>query len=102
SAAPRRQPGDSPAGMIAYRPADMDDQAARAESAPGEASVEMLHDIAEAFNRHDLDAIMAFFTDDAVFESPRGEEPWGTRYEGKESVRDGLAGRFTGIPDVHY
>lgn len=64
--------------------------------------VQQLQDIADAFNRHDLDAIMAFFAEDAVFESPRGPDPWGTRFEGKAAVRAGLAARFTGIPDVHY
>ncbi len=56
----------------------------------------------EAFNRHDLDAIMSFIADDCVFESPRGPDPWGRRYEGKEEVRQGLGARFTGLPDVHY
>jgi ketosteroid isomerase-like protein len=28
-----------------------------------------------AFNRHDLDAIMAFFAEDAVLELPRGADP---------------------------
>lgn len=65
-------------------------------------SVKLLKDITDAFNRHDLDAIMSFFTDDAVFESPRGSEPWGRRFTGKDAVREGLAARFTGIPDVHY
>jgi ketosteroid isomerase-like protein len=65
-------------------------------------SVQQLQDIADAFNRHDLDAIMAFFAEDAVFESPRGPDPWGTRFEGAAAVRAGLAARFTGIPDVHY
>jgi taurine dehydrogenase small subunit len=64
--------------------------------------VQQLQDIAEAFNRHDLDAIMGFFAEDAVFESPRGPDPWGTRFEGRPAVRAGLAARFTGIPDVHY
>lgn len=67
-----------------------------------EPSVEMLQAILDAFNRHDLDTIMSFFADDAVFESPRGPEPWGRRFEGKAAVREGLAARFTGIPDVHY
>lgn len=67
-----------------------------------ELSVDTLQAIADAFNRHDLDAIMEFFADDAVFETPRGPEPWGRRFEGKEAVRDGLAARFSGIPDVHY
>lgn len=65
-------------------------------------SVKMLEEILEAFNRHDLDAIMEFFTEDAVFEMPRGPHPWGERYVGKEAVRKGLASRFEGIPDVHY
>lgn len=55
-----------------------------------------------AFNRHDLDAIMAFFADDAVLEAPRGPEAWGRRFVGKTAVREGLAGRFAGIPDVRY
>jgi ketosteroid isomerase-like protein len=67
-----------------------------------EPSVETLRLIADAFNRHDLDAIMAFFTDDAVFEAPRGPDPWGRRFDGKSAVREGLAARFSGIPDVHY
>ena len=36
--------------------------------------VETLSEIAAAFNRHDLDAIMSHFTEDAVFESPRGPD----------------------------
>jgi steroid delta-isomerase-like uncharacterized protein len=58
--------------------------------------------VLDAFNRHDLDAIMSHFADDAIFESPRGPEPGGTRYAGKAAVRAGLAKRFEGIPDVHY
>jgi ketosteroid isomerase-like protein len=55
-----------------------------------------------AFNTHDLDAIMSFFAEDCEFWMPRGGEPWGTRYVGKAAVREGLATRFAGIPDVHY
>ena len=64
--------------------------------------VEMLRAIAAAFDAHDLDAIMAHFTDDAVFESPRGPEAFGTRFAGREAVRAAFAGRFAGIPDVRY
>ena len=58
--------------------------------------------LCEAFNAHDLDRIMAFFSDDCVLEMPRGPEPWGARFEGKPNVRDALATRFAGLPDVHY
>lgn len=67
-----------------------------------EVTVETLKRILEAFNRHDLDAIMAFFADDCVFEMPRGPHPWGQRFVGKVQIREGLASRFTGLPDVHY
>jgi ketosteroid isomerase-like protein len=33
---------------------------------------------------------------------PRGPHPWGQRFSGRDAVREGLAGRFAGIPDVHY
>jgi steroid delta-isomerase-like uncharacterized protein len=67
-----------------------------------EARLAVLGQMLAAFNRHDLNAIMSLFTDDCVFESPRGAEPWGTRFIGKAEVRGGLAARFRGIPDVHY
>ena len=58
--------------------------------------------LCEAFNAHDLDRIMMFFADDCVLEMPRGSKPWGARFEGKQNVRDALATRFEGLPDVHY
>ena len=42
------------------------------------------------------------FADDAVFEWPRGPEPWGTRVVGRAAVREAFAARFAGIPDVRY
>jgi ketosteroid isomerase-like protein len=64
--------------------------------------LDALRQVLEAFNRHDLNAIMSHFADDCVFESPRGPDLWGTRFVGKDEVRRGLAARFEGIPDVHY
>jgi ketosteroid isomerase-like protein len=65
-------------------------------------TVEMLRSIAAAFDGHDLDGILAHFADDAVFESPRGPDPWGLRFVGKDDIRRAFAGRFSGIPDVRY
>src|SRR5262245_37302717 len=58
--------------------------------------------LCEAFNAHDLDRIMAFFSDDCILEMPRGSEPWGSRFGGRRDVREALATRFAGLPDVHY
>jgi ketosteroid isomerase-like protein len=61
-----------------------------------------LTELCETFNAHDLDRIMALFADDCVLEMPRGNNPWGSRFEGKQNVREALATRFEGLPDVHY
>ncbi len=66
------------------------------------AKVDLLRRVTDAFNRHDLDAIMVAFSDDCVLESPRGPDPWGKRFVGKDKVREGLRARFVGIPNVHY
>lgn len=75
--------------MVGLREEDMDIQST-------------LTALCDAFNAHDLDAIMEFFADDCVLEMPRGSEAWGSRLEGKAEVREALAGRFEGLPDVHY
>lgn len=71
----------------------MDDAAARSQ---------VMREVTAAFDRHDLDAIMEHFTDDCVFERPRGAEPFGGRVVGKVAVRAAFADRFAGIPDVRY
>ena len=58
--------------------------------------------ILDAFNAHDLDRVMSFFAEDCSLDMPRGPDPWGKRFVGKQAVREGLAGRFEGLPDVHY
>jgi ketosteroid isomerase-like protein len=65
-------------------------------------TLELLKGFLDAFNRHDLDAIMGYFADDCVFYMPRGARPRGDAYRGKAEVRAGLAKRFAGLPDVHY
>ena len=64
--------------------------------------IQMLRAIAAAFDGHDLDGILLHFADDAIFESPRGPDPWGQRFVGKAEIRGAFAGRFSGIPDVRY
>ena len=56
----------------------------------------------DAFNAHDVDAVMSFFTDDCVLDMPRGPAPGGRRLTGRKEVRAGIQSRFDGIPDIHY
>ena len=48
-----------------------------------QAAIELFND---AFNRRDVDAIMALMTDDVIFENT-GPAPDGERYEGQPAVR---------------
>ena len=64
--------------------------------------LEQLRDIAAGFDTHDLDRIMRHFAPDAVFESPRGAERHGQRFEGLAAIRAAFQARFDGIPDVRY
>lgn len=61
-----------------------------------------LRAILDAFNAHDLSAIMEFFAEDCSLDMPRGPDAWGQRFVGKAAVREALATRFSGLPDVHY
>src|SRR5258708_19501271 len=78
------------------------DVCAREPAMEKQPSVETLKAILNAFNAHDLDRIMSFFSEDCVLEMPRGPDPWGSRSVGAAAVREALRSRFTGIPHVHY
>jgi steroid delta-isomerase-like uncharacterized protein len=70
--------------------------------ASAEVATPSLQAFLDAFNAHDVDAVMAFFTEDCVFDMPRGPAPGGRRLTGKREVREGIKSRFDGIPDVEY
>ena len=66
------------------------------------ADLSLLQAFLDAFNAHDVDAIMSFFSEDCVMEMPRGPGPGGRRLVGKQEVREGIQTRLDGIPDIHY
>lgn len=54
-----------------------------------------------AFNRHDVDAIMALMTEDVVFENT-SPGPDGERHEGQASVRSAWETLFAASPNAHF
>ena len=64
--------------------------------------VETLNRLVDAFNRQDIEAAVALFAEDAVFENSRGPDPWGRRYVGRAEIREGVAGRFSALPRGEY
>ncbi len=61
-----------------------------------------LQAFADAWNRHDVDALMTFMTDDCVFDASAGPGVDGTHYAGREAVRAGFAEVFKTFPDAHW
>ena len=56
----------------------------------------------KGWNRHDVDLLMTFMTDDCVFESTAGPEACGTRHAGRERVRRAFARVFEVFPDARF
>jgi len=71
-------------------------------NAKSEVTTEVLQAFADAWNRHDVDALMSFMTDDCVFEASAGPHVCGTRYAGREAVRAGFAEVWATFPDAHW
>lgn len=55
-----------------------------------------------AFNRHDSDGVMAYMTDDIVFDAAAGPDVNGRRFAGTESVRAAFEGVWTGMADASW
>ncbi len=56
------------------------------EDAQTASTLEVIKQFNDAFNKHDVQAVMALMTDDCVFENTY-PAPDGERFEGQESVR---------------
>ena len=62
----------------------------------------LLDRFADAWNRHDLDALMSMMTDDCLFQASAGPHADGQRSQGKEAVRAAYAAVFAAFPDARW
>ncbi len=65
-----------------------------------EAAMRVVLAFNDAFNHHDVPAMMALMTDDCVFENT-SPAPDGTRYAGKAAVTQFWQDLFRASPDAH-
>jgi ketosteroid isomerase-like protein len=65
------------------------------------ATLDVIDRFNAAFNRHDLDAVMALFTDDCVFENTY-PPPDGERYVGQAEVRKFWHDFFASSPSAKF
>ncbi len=67
-----------------------------------EVTIEFLQAFANAWNRHDADALIEFMAPDCVYETSSGPNVCGTRYQGQESVREGFTSVWESFPDAQW
>ena len=67
-----------------------------------EVTTKMLDAFADAWNRHDIDNLMSFMTEDCAFEASAGSDVCGTEYRGTAAVRAGFAEVWATFPDAHW
>src|SRR5918997_1909221 len=65
-------------------------------------TTEFLEAFADAWNRHDADAILAAMTDDCVMQLSSGPDVCGSRFVGQDGVRSGIERVFARMPDVRF
>ena len=55
-----------------------------------------------AWNRHDIDALMGFMTDDCVFHAVAGPHLFGRTFRGRAAVREGFQLAWQTFPDAAW
>lgn len=66
-------------------------------------TIELLDEIQDAFNRHDVSGILSFFADDCEWLMARGpDQKVGRRCVGKQEIGDVLTARFEVIGDMRW
>ena len=63
---------------------------------------QFLRDFADAWNRHDIDALMSFMADDCAFHAVAGPDLLGKSFIGREQVREGFVAAWTTFPDAAW
>ena len=63
---------------------------------------DFLQSFADAFNAHDIKAIMSHMTGDCVFEASAGPDFNGEKFAGQEQVKKAFEKVFAAFPDAHW
>ena len=73
-----------------------------ARNTTDEVTTEFLDSFANAWNRHDVEAILAAMTLDCIFEANAGPDFNGQRYTGQDEVRRGIEEALARFPDARW
>jgi ketosteroid isomerase-like protein len=65
-------------------------------------TVETLQAFSEAWNRHDIAALMSYMHPDCEFLTAAGQDAHGTRHAGHEAVAKAFASAWIAVPDAQW
>jgi ketosteroid isomerase-like protein len=65
-------------------------------------TVEFLQAFGDAWNRHDIEALMSMMDDDCVFHAVAGPDALGKSFEGRDAVRAGFELAWQTFPDAAW
>nr|WP_294867893.1 nuclear transport factor 2 family protein [uncultured Pseudogulbenkiania sp.] len=65
-------------------------------------TAEFLQAFSDAWNRHDIDALMSFMADDCEFHAVAGPDLLGRTFHGREAVREGFQLAWQTFPDAAW
>lgn len=72
-------------------------------SAPkGPPDAAFLQAFSDAWNRHDIDALMSFMSEDCVFHAVAGPDLFGRSFVGRNAVREGFQLAWQTFPDAAW
>ena len=69
---------------------------------PPSVTTDQLEAFAQAWCRHDIEALMSHMAEDCVFHSSTGPDASGTRWLGREAVRAGFMKAWADFPDAQW
>jgi ketosteroid isomerase-like protein len=72
------------------------------ETAAGPVTTATLAAFSDAWNRHDIDALMGFMSDDCVFQAAGGPLACGARHVGRDAVRSAFVAVWQAVPDAQW
>ena len=71
-------------------------------SPAGAVSVAFLQAFSDAWNRHDIEALMSFMADDCVFHAVAGADAMGHSFVGRDAVRGGFELAWKNFPNAAW
>ena len=63
---------------------------------------DLLDKITNAYNQNDIDKVMSFFAEDALFDHAAGPNINGTRFSGLDNIREIFEGLFNNVESVQW